>query len=76
MSDTPENIPLSAQEIRGLVDRIVRMEEEKKAAADAIKGYLYGGRLQAAEQALELMLAALGDYVSTPLGEAATKTAR
>ena len=94
-----ENIPISAQEIRNFVDRIVRLEEEKKATADSIKdiytevdskGYskkalriIVKREMETADQrdareatetALELMLAALGDYVSTPLGDAAKRS--
>ena len=101
MTDTPENIPPTAAEIRNMVDRIVRLEEEKKETADTIKdiyteadsrGYdapalrrlvkearetdKQREKRETTETALELMRAALGTFVATPLGDAAMRGMR
>jgi uncharacterized protein (UPF0335 family) len=87
--------------LRGILDRILRLEEEKRATADAIKdiyqevksaGYdqkavriIVRRELETAEQkaarvsveeSVEIIEAALGAFVDSPLGAAAVARAR
>lgn len=95
------SLPEQGKDMRNLVDRIVRLEEEKAETQSAIKdiyaeakskGYSTKAMRvvvkremedadqrdarEATEREVELMIAALGDLASTPLGEAATGGAR
>lgn len=95
-SDSPEETRMADQRLVSIVERILRLEEEKKGLAADIKdvmaeaksaGYdLPGLRLaireqretavqrrkrEAAEQTRDLILAALGEFATTPLGQAA-----
>lgn len=84
--------------LRSVIDRIVRLEEEKKGLGADIKEIYEEAKSagsskksirivvkremedseqrasrEAAEEEAELILAALGDFASSPLGEAATR---
>lgn len=97
----PEPAPANAKELRSLIDRLARLEEEKKELSGAIrdvyteadgKGYgkkalraLVKREMETADQRsareqterdVEAMLAALGDFASSPLGDAAIRHAR
>lgn len=89
------------QQLRSIVDRIVRLEEEKaglsadikeiygeakssgwakKAVRIVVKREMEDSEQRAAREAVEmeadLMLSALGDFASSPLGEAAVGRAK
>lgn len=91
---------MADQRLLSIVERIVRLEEEKRDASDCIKevvleaksaGYdakavrqivrrrmedaTQREKREATEQALDLMLAELGDFVTSPLGQAAVSKA-
>lgn len=98
----PEKPPVNPNsDVRAFVDRIVRLEEEKKELAASIKevyeetrsaGYepkaikiavkreMETPEKRAAREAVEaeaeLILAALGEFASSPLGEAAVRAGR
>lgn len=106
MSDEPaighnSALPEQGADMRSLVDRIVRLEEEKAETSASIKevyseakakGYSTKAMRvvvkremedadqrdarEAVEREVELMIAALGDLASTPLGEAAARRVR
>lgn len=101
-SDAPvKKIPEANANIRAIVDRIVRLEEEKQGISADIKGIYqeaksagFGPKAvkiavkremetaekraarEAEEAEAQLIIAALGEFVATPLGEAEARAGR